>query len=266
MSSTRKDIAVRLAGLGYVLFPLLPGKKFPGEGMHWREMSTCDVKQVREWWSAYPDDNVGVDCGQSGLVVVDIDNEEARDTWDKLWFRYETDDWMDAGLWPVVRTPRGWHVYFDASQGDYHNTTGELGDGIDTRGVGGMVVGAGSVVSGRSYQLVSGHFNSVERVPEWLRPRLVREKTLRSMREASKPWRQPSLHKSHQQLKRWQRKIIQAQDGTQNNTINVAAHAMRDYIPPLELEYVVDELERACDEGGHPMYRAKATIRSGLGA
>ena len=49
--------------------------------------ATLDEKQIRDWWEKIPTANIGISCGHSGLVVVDIDTKENRvgyDTWMKM--------------------------------------------------------------------------------------------------------------------------------------------------------------------------------------
>src|SRR3954447_7733044 len=89
--------------------------------------------------------NIGVACG-SGLVVIDIDGRDALDH-----LRAE------HGHLPVTRvvtTARGWHIYF-ATPYKIGCRSGRLPIGVDVRGDGGYVIGAGSVhASGRSYRTI----------------------------------------------------------------------------------------------------------------
>lgn len=266
LSQNKLQFVTTLAKLGYCLFPIAPDSKIPV--IKWSQHSTCSLTAVEAWWKQFPDDNIGIDCGQTGLLVVDLDGPEAMSAWDQLWDRHEFANdkgrlW-DGGLWPVIRTRRGYHIYFDASQNDFKNTASKLGPGIDTRGNGGMVIAPGSVVGGRSYRLVAGHLNSVEFAPDWLARKLVKPKTLGKHRPAG-GFLKPSLHRAERELTKWCKRIADADWGTQNNTINTAAYVLRGFIPPLDMEYVIDQLEIAAEQGNHPRDRARATIRSGLG-
>ena len=74
--------ALDAAGRGWHVFPLRPGTKVPAV-RHWEHEATTDTEQIKELWSAelrrrdgwyVPEPrNVGIACGPSGLVVLDLD-------------------------------------------------------------------------------------------------------------------------------------------------------------------------------------------------
>ena len=71
----------------------------------------------------------------SGVIVVDLDGPEAAE-----WFAAK-------GPWPytfTVRTPRGWHLYFQHPGFPVRNSAGDLAKGVDVRGDGGFVAAPGS--------------------------------------------------------------------------------------------------------------------------
>src|SRR4051812_30570803 len=75
--------AVELAGRGYYVFPCWPRGKEPripksegGNGFH---DATRDEGQILRWWDRWPHANIGVACGASGIVVVDIDAKHGAD-------------------------------------------------------------------------------------------------------------------------------------------------------------------------------------------
>ena len=39
----------------------------------WENLSTVDLRQVEKWWSAWPNANIGIAAGKSGLIVLDSD-------------------------------------------------------------------------------------------------------------------------------------------------------------------------------------------------
>lgn len=54
------------------------GHKCPHPGKHprirdWENQATTDMGQIDRWWSKWPDANIGIAAGPSGLVVVDMD-------------------------------------------------------------------------------------------------------------------------------------------------------------------------------------------------
>ena len=260
--------ALDLVTMGYYIFPIAAGTKQPV--VTWSTESTLDPAEVRTWWERWPEDNIGINTGLSGLAVIDLDNELAMEHFMALWDRHEPD-------LPqlVVATRRGWHLYFDAPRAGVRNSAGRLGAGIDVRGSGGMVLAPGSVVAGTVYAVVSGSLRDVPPLPGWLermlRPRQLSlsEERKRGMDRGVTNARQGMFRKNERaariQFDRWCDKIVNAPDGEQNNTINSAAHVLaRDYADVFDREEVRCRLEQAAMEGHHPLSRARPTIHSGL--
>ena len=69
---------------------------FPTNGkdprVRWREDSTTDAATIRGWWTRWPDAGIGVDCGKSVLVVVDLDVKDGVDG---------VAAWKQAHRWPT---------------------------------------------------------------------------------------------------------------------------------------------------------------------
>jgi Bifunctional DNA primase/polymerase, N-terminal len=121
---------------------------------------------VARFWPS-PRHNVGIACGPSRLVVVDLDchgglPEEwrqipgIRDGRDVL---AQLCEWARQP-WPVTywtATPSGgWHLYFAAPEGwEIRNSAGLLAPQVDVRASGGYVVGAG-MVGGKRYEVLDG--------------------------------------------------------------------------------------------------------------
>ena len=61
-----------LAERGWHVFPCVPGGKRPALRGNWQGLATTDPDRLRACWArtAY---NIGVACGPSGLVVIDLD-------------------------------------------------------------------------------------------------------------------------------------------------------------------------------------------------
>jgi hypothetical protein len=138
--------------MGWNVFPLQPRSKVPLPGTHGFQDAGCDPEVVAGWWAETPDANVGVACGASGLLVVDLDGEEAKAAWADLAARRGGHDTTLAAA-----TGKGLHVYFAAPPdvGWARSTAGRIAAGIDTRGQGGYVVSPPSVhPSGATYRWV----------------------------------------------------------------------------------------------------------------
>src|SRR5580693_5998973 len=64
--------ALAAADAGWHVFPCAPGSKRPALRENWQDLATTDPGRIRAWWARQPY-NIGIACGQSGLVVIDLD-------------------------------------------------------------------------------------------------------------------------------------------------------------------------------------------------
>ncbi len=136
--------ALNYAALGLAVFPLRPGEKRPAfKG--WQDSSTTDPATIRDWWTQNPAFNIGIDCGKSGLLVLDFDAANGKEG---LTIREE---WRRTHILPdtmTAKTPRGGiHEYY---RGQGPTKTG-LYNGVDVRGAGGLVAAPPSVFNGKAY-------------------------------------------------------------------------------------------------------------------
>ena len=122
--------------------------KHPRGVKNWREESTTDPAAIRRWWGKWPDANIAIDTGKSGLLVLDAD--AYKDTYAGDSLLSETDEQTPT----VLTGGGGQHLYYRLPPGKaWGNATGTLPTGIDIRGAGGFVVAPGSLhASGRHYQ------------------------------------------------------------------------------------------------------------------
>jgi hypothetical protein len=141
---------------GWVVFPLRADSKTPYPGISWDDYST-PVEHWPENVTGY-----GIDCGRSGLTVIDIDGDTGSESFDALLDRFGIEDWPNT--YSVQTQGGGFHLYFAAT--GYRNSASKLGEKIDIRGDGGYVVGAGSVVNGKPYTEVNP--SPVAPLPTWL--------------------------------------------------------------------------------------------------
>jgi len=170
--------ALLAARRGWPVFPVggPNGPKAPRPGWSWPTRNTTDSATVRRWLAeatAY-----GIACGPARLVVIDLDvakdgsGERGETALAALCAAH-------GGPWPVtytVATPSGGlHLYFRASpEQKITNSRGSLPPRIDVRGVGGFVVGAGSVIPAGEYR-VAGSVLALASLPGWL-ARLIAER------------------------------------------------------------------------------------------
>ncbi|HEU5332953.1 MAG TPA: bifunctional DNA primase/polymerase [Actinocrinis sp.] len=289
--------ALALAERGFAVFPLRPGTKTPAVRRDWEGQATTDAARLRE--IVRPAANVGVACGPSRLLVLDLDvaKEPARPGEDPAAdgdthahsprHGAEALRTLAAGreLPPTltVATPTGGrHLYYRAPRGfRLRNTVGRLGPLIDTRAEGGYVVGPGSVVDGRYYRVTADL--PVAPLPSWL---------LRELRELNRPPQIPAAPAvpnsgatvvssigsgnanggagayAAAALRNEVERVRTARVGTRNDTLNRAAFALGRLVGAgvLDRDLAVGELSDAGRQAGLPSREVVSTVSSGFGA
>lgn len=151
-------LALAMAARGFRVFPCKANSKEPA--CYWQQEATTDPAVIREW----PQDiNYGV-AMDPGHIVLDLDckgDTNGRDTLGGLEIDYDA--------MPVtfsVRTPSGGeHLYFTGSAPNSVRKK-ELGGAIDVRGDGGYVLGPGSVIDGRPYEITEDR--DIAAAPDWI--------------------------------------------------------------------------------------------------
>lgn len=138
------DAALDYANSGIYVFPLRlyvrgDGKKGLSPIAAWHDVSTNDIAKILDWFSvggAWRGTGVAIDTGKSGLTVIDLDVTEGKDGI-AAWERENTPSPMQ-----VITPTGGRHHYFraDPSRPVTVHNRGEVADGIDVRGQGGLVI------------------------------------------------------------------------------------------------------------------------------
>lgn len=155
-----RENAISLAERGFRVFPCVPGQKRPAL-FDWPNRATSDVDQVKLWWPEDDDtyaNNIGVAMGR-GVVAIDLDVKHKA----KGYESFKTMQEVMGGLPPftfTVNTPSGGqHLYFKTN---FNGSGEDLGnavnvfkyDGVDVRGKHGYVVGPGSKIDGKEYEIL----------------------------------------------------------------------------------------------------------------
>jgi hypothetical protein len=165
--SARVDSALEFQAAGLKIFPLhsptdgacsCGRPKCSSVGKHPRtpnglHAASADAEQVRDWWTAWPDANIGLVTGD-GLVILDLDSEDA------------IQEAESRGLPRTleVRTAKGRHLYFEGEA----RTRARILPGMDIRGAGGYVVAPPSIhASGHVYEWLNADME-VAPLPEWI--------------------------------------------------------------------------------------------------
>jgi len=153
------DEALRLVGLGYSVFPLVPNDKKPLTPNGFKD-ATDDRVQVAKWWRDNPNANIGIRTG-GGLAVVDVDRlpkDGVKKVLPNPWLEPVTERLEELGADSVIESPTGgFHLYFKAGNlpaelGEIRNSESKIAEGVDVRAEGGYIVACGSVIDGRPYR------------------------------------------------------------------------------------------------------------------
>ncbi|MCW2893619.1 MAG: Bifunctional primase/polymerase [Actinomycetia bacterium] len=274
--------ALAAAMLGWHVFPCAAGEKRPALRGNWQDLATTSPGQIRDWWARTPY-NIGIACGPSGLVVIDLDlphdvddDEEAADG---ALFPLSGADILSGlakqhgerypGGTYVVDTPSGGcHLYFSAAgEPRARNSAGAVGRHIDVRADGGYVVGAGSRIGGRAYTARGGRTPAP--LPAWL-SRLVAEPPAPAPAVPSQwvPAGDIAQGRAYAlaALRAETSRVAAAVPGTRNDTLNRAAFSLGQLVtagllPPIP---VITSLIDAAMHAGLPEEEAIRTVRSGM--
>jgi hypothetical protein len=274
--------ALAAADLGWHVFPCAPGSKRPALKDNWQDLATTDPDRIRAWWGceAY---NIGIACGPSGLVVIDLDLDTARDasrvaegpgtpasgavSLDLLCRAHGQR--YPGGTYTVDTPSGGCHLYFTAPATPVRNSAGRAGPLIDVRADGGYVVGAGSRIGERAYAARGDFLPLTLPFPAWI-ARLLAGDPVPLPAPRPLPFPDVSAGRAYAlaALREETRRVADARPGTRNDTLNRAAFSLGQLVaarllPPLP---VMTSLADAAACAGLPDDEARRTIRSGMAA
>lgn len=183
---TAMDFALRYAGIGWYVFPAwqigADGKcacgdvACKGPGKHpitylvpkGQLQATTDLEKIKQWWSRYPDANIAVVMAQSGLCAIDIDPRNGG---------LLTMETIESRHGPLVSDViaftggGGEHRIFQLPVG--YQLPGKLGDGVDVKVNGYVIVEPSNHISGKRYswEASSDPLNGAvpSPLPDWIR-------------------------------------------------------------------------------------------------
>ncbi|WP_116247108.1 bifunctional DNA primase/polymerase [Nocardiopsis sp. FIRDI 009] len=281
--------AIAAARRGWSVFPLRTRAKRPVRTFtDWERHATRDENAIRAYWGAHPTHNVAVACGPSGLVVVDLDTPKDGETPPPEWARPGITDgvsvfvtlakehadgdtsWLNT--FTVTTRRGGLHLYFAAPEhAAYRNTTGKLGWLIDTRAIGGYVVGPGSYVADAdgcgSYTVTNPA--DVAPLPSWL-AELLRPTPVPPQRPVSVPLVAHDRRSAYLRSAVTDeiRRVTQSAPRNHNNALYQAAVALGQLVAGGELteHEVTGWLSEAAAQVGQKPREIPKTIASGLRA
>lgn len=265
------DEAVACVRRGWWVFPCQPGSKQPMTE-HGLNDASNDEPAILAWWREHPQANIGVSCGPSGLLVIDVDHPAGAESWHRLC----AEDGIAVRTVVSLTPAGGHHEYFAAPQGlAAKNSAGRLAPNLDVRTAGGYVIAPPSRhPNGGIYRWAPGQGPGevpLAPLPEPLVRRLAalagagEGNTIASRRRGQvrdiRRYGQAALQREAQMVR-------QAPEGTRNDRLNRAGFCLgrlvaQGALAPAEVE---EELAYAAIRAGLPPGDVARTIRSGLEA
>lgn len=236
--------------------------------------ASTDPDQIQAWWQRWPEANLGLNVGRSGLVVIDIDPQNGGRVRDLPLSAAER-------ITTTVRTGGGgWHLYYEAPLGlDISNSNKRCPPGIDIRASEGayMVAPPSLHKSGQRYRFIPSR-KPWTVPPQPLPASLLLILTLRNYPPPDENQGQavakPTLNLYAQHpyittaLSAELEQLAQARSGNRNNRLNQAAFNLGQFVGAglLTRAEVEDVLEQAALAIGLGEVETRNTIRSGLEA
>lgn len=146
------------------VFPLIPGSKLPAIKSYPSEASQ-DEEKIRKWAERFPDANVGI--ATDDLCAIDIDNKGEKKGDDEVLLL----ELQGCEFHPTFEqiTPTGGRHLIYRVDAPIKQGSNVLAPGIDTRGKGGYVVGAGSITELGVYTAIE---RAISTAPDWLLARV----------------------------------------------------------------------------------------------
>lgn len=229
--------------------------------------ATIDPEQIRAWWRKWPMANIGINCGMSGLLVVDLDSYKDSYQGDDLALDEETITSLTGG--------GGSHLFYRLEDSDtFGSSNKNLPAGVDIKGRGGYVVVADSIhKSGNAYQWeldYSPWDRDPAPIPPKLRALLEKKQQDRSVVQFDTTKKYTNLGTPYglAAVTNQCKAVSVAVNGTRNDTLNAAAFSLGRLVAGGELDYnhAYDNLYSAALVIDLSDAEAKQTIVSGMTA
>jgi len=137
--------------------------------------ATLDPNVLADWWAKWPNAQVGVACGKSGIAVADVDTKNGKDGWNEL-----DTAWLDLGNPFSYETGTGGsHLIYLAPKGVSLNGQSNYRgmQGVDRRAGSSWVMWVGDVPNRDELHLA----------PEWLLDE-VKERSVQGFDGTIKDW------------------------------------------------------------------------------
>jgi hypothetical protein len=159
------EAARRYTENGAAVYPARPDKTALIRGWNGRAAAR-DPERAAAYFTEFPDAQLGLACGPSNLVVIDVDPRNGGDaSFRRLCAEIGLEQFESC---PVVSTPGGRHIYFRAPTPRLRSASHALGPGVDIIGDRGGVLAPPSRRGEGDYAWVTpnGELPALETLPE----------------------------------------------------------------------------------------------------
>jgi hypothetical protein len=265
---------------GYYIFPVPPGEKksyYKGETSNGRPWgNTKDLDTVRQYWTKHPNANIGVPTGaDNGFWVLEFDTPEGHGVDGAASLAALEEKHGPLPATRQVQSPSdSIHFWFKHPGFYVKSSSGEIADGIDVKGDGGMVLAPPSVKPGKGcYKWLNDL--PIAEAPPWLLD-LVKATTTKSASTAKLPAvpippPPPGATPVEKAMHEAYYGAAQMKKGARNQKLNDSAFALGIFVGRRDLdeEKAIQILLTACEANGSLAENARechGTIDSGLSA
>lgn len=146
--------------------------------------ATTDTDVIRAWWLEDPFANIGINCGRSGIVLVDIDVADGKQGEVSLAALEAAHGALPDGP-SVLTASGGQHRLFRPPTGvTVRNSASALASGIDIKATGGLMIAAASLVVDKATKFVKGQYTwtsdpwqELPELPAWVLEEIERNRT-----------------------------------------------------------------------------------------
>lgn len=154
MSDSIKKHALNYAAKGWYVFPCKEKAKQPLTD-HGVSDASNDPVQINKWWDRWPNANIAINTGKSGLVILDVDPRNGgNESLDKL-ISIHGKDFLSPIQ--VMTGGGGKHYYYAVNENNNRALPGSLGAGLD-------------LIRGNKYVIAPPSIHSSGNEYSWLTP------------------------------------------------------------------------------------------------
>lgn len=128
MFESMQKHALKYATHGLAILPIHPKTKTPLIP-EWQNYASNDPAQIRKWWTKWPNANIGIHTGKSGLVVLDVDPRNGGNESLANLITIHGGEFLSKA--EVITGGGGKHYYYAVNENETRQLPSSLGNGLD---------------------------------------------------------------------------------------------------------------------------------------